>query len=87
MNDKYKIMFRDLHWMAYRYVHGRKSAAVSIFNEITYYLLKQGIEPIPTDGRIFARDGMEDKVRKLFCLPAQLEEAEKEYMEKYNEQS
>jgi len=30
MNDKYKIMFRDLHWMAYRYVHGRKSAAVTV---------------------------------------------------------
>lgn len=34
---------RDLHWMARRYVDGRATYAVSLFNSITRTLIREGI--------------------------------------------
>jgi hypothetical protein len=48
---------QELHWMAHRYVDGRATYAVSVFNSITRALIREGIllESVGKD-QLFARD-------------------------------
>lgn len=49
---------KDLHWMARRYADGRMTYASKLFNDHTNDLLVMGVEIRPTDGSLYATDGM-----------------------------
>lgn len=56
----------DLQWMARRYCDGRMSYAPSLFNDITRWLLDNGVELNQAgDPSVFARDGMGADYDKL----------------------
>lgn len=58
-NQTLRLIARDLHWMARRYVDGRRSYAVGMFNDYTRTLLSLGVELNPTaDGTIWAQDDL-----------------------------
>lgn len=57
-NARLRAIAGDLHWMARRYVDGRMTYAVGLFNGHVRDLLRLGVRLIATaDGTIWARDG------------------------------
>lgn len=52
-----EAMLSDLQWMARRYVDGRQSYAVRLFNDYTQQLLDLGVKLNCADGTVFAKDG------------------------------
>lgn len=73
---KLERAIKDLHWMALRYVDGRSTYAVEMFNQIVLELNQMGIHISPSDGKLFARDGM-------FPLEKIYEEVERKITEKH----
>ena len=56
-------MFEDIYWMAQRYAHGRKTYAVSTYNDAVKKAQEMGLKitPDPATGLVEAKDGMFDK--------------------------
>ena len=50
----------DLHWMSRRYADNRKTYAAGLHNGLTRELLALGVELIPGNEGLWARDGMGD---------------------------
>lgn len=48
----------DFQWQAKRYAHGRSTYAVGMTNDATALLLALGVHLSPTDGTVWAKDGM-----------------------------
>lgn len=48
----------DFQWQAKRYAHGRSTYAVGMTNDATALLLALGVQVHPTDGTVWAKDGM-----------------------------
>lgn len=56
--DREKIIV-DLHWMARRYADGRRTYAPGVVNNVSRWLIANGIQPIAgADDTIWAKDGM-----------------------------
>jgi hypothetical protein len=62
-SEELERIILDIYWMARRYAHGRKTYAVSQYNDAINKAIELGvnIKPDPIDNLIEAKDGMFDK--------------------------
>lgn len=56
-NKLLRQMFQSISWMARRYADGRRTYAVSMYNDAVKQALSLGIELNNSDGTIWAGDG------------------------------
>lgn len=87
-NERLKNIIVDIAWMARRYADGRKTYAVSMYNDACFDACKLGcnIRPDFAEGdRLFARDGMEDDDKNVFMLSPEKIAFEAEYVAQYKD--
>jgi hypothetical protein len=51
-------VIQDIHWMARRYADGRSTFAPSTFNYAIGRAMAVGVELVPVDDTLWAKDGM-----------------------------